>query len=102
MPFYLYKSNRKNKRYVMVMPEFGHSHHFSDTRYENYTMHKDPERAERYRKRHAKDPIDDVHSPGSLAYYITWSAPTLERGIRNYEKKFGVKVVNRTNQTYKK
>ena len=53
MPFYLYKSNRKNKRYVMVMPEFGHSHHFSDKRYENFTMHKDPERAERYRKRHA-------------------------------------------------
>ena len=58
MPFYLYKSNRKNKRYVMVMPEFGHSHHFSDKRYENFTIHKDPERAERYRKRHAKDPID--------------------------------------------
>lgn len=102
MPFYLYKSNRKNKRYVMVMPEFGHSHHFSDKRYENFTIHKDPERAERYRKRHAKDPIDDVHSPGALAYYITWSATTLEGGIKLYEKKFGVKVVNRTNQVYKK
>ena len=100
MPFYLYKSNRKNKKWVMLMPEYGHAHHFGDSRYEDLTQHKNEARAKLYRMRHKNDPIDDVHSPGALSWYITWSKPTLAGGIREYEKRFKVDVVNRSNQIY--
>tara|TARA_R110002020_G_scaffold6394_3_gene27252 strand:+ start:1276 stop:1584 length:309 start_codon:yes stop_codon:yes gene_type:complete len=102
MPFYLYKSDKKNKKFVMIMPEFSHSHHFGDSRYSDYTIHKDEERAKLYRARHKGDKINDVHSAGALSWFILWSAPSLSQGIKNYEKRFNVKVVNRTNQTYKK
>ena len=34
MPFYLYKSDKKNKKFVMIMPEpYNHQHSFGDSRY---------------------------------------------------------------------
>ena len=100
--FYLYKSDKPAKRYVMVMPKYNHKHYFSSSQYDNYTIHKDEARAKLYRARHKNDPIDDVHSPGALAWYITWSKPTLAGGIREYEKRFGVEVVDRSKQVYSK
>ena len=102
MPFYLYKSGRKNKKFVMIMPEFSHAHHFGDSRYEDLTTHKDEARAKLYRARHKGDDIDNVHSAGALSWYLLWSAPSLKEGIKNYEKEFGVDVVDRSNQIYKK
>ena len=91
--FYLYKSDRKNKKFKMVMPSYNHAHHFGDSRYEDLTTHKDEVRAKRYRARHKNDKIDDVHSAGALSWYILWSAKTLAQGIKNYEKRFNVKVI---------
>ena len=102
MPFYLYKSGRKNKKFVMIMPEFSHAHHFGDSRYEDLTTHKDEARAKLYRARHKADDIDNVHSAGALSWYLLWSAPSLKQGIKNYEKEFGVDVVDRSKQIYKK
>ena len=48
-----------------------------------------------YQARHRKDPIGDVHSPAALSWYILWSADTLSQGIKNYERKFNVKVVKK-------
>ena len=46
-----------------------------------------------YQARHKGDNLNDPYSPGSLSYYLLWTAPTLRGGIRNYEKRFGVKIV---------
>lgn len=55
--------------------------------YDDYTIKKDPDQAERYRKRHKKDlETNDPKRAGYLSYYILWTAPTLNEGIRNYKK----------------
>jgi len=109
MPFYLYKSNKAGKKYTMVMPEFDHKHHFGASDYRDFTLISDKnskyyisDEAERnkvkkaYQARHKGDKLSSPHSAGSLSWYILWSAPTLAGGIKNYEKRFGYKVVNRT------
>ena len=107
---YLYKSGAKNKKYLLQMPQENppHSHHFGDDRYRDRTLINDrkskwflPDRAERekvwraYQARAGSGSIDNRHSPAALSYYILWSGDTLEDGIRQYEKRFGLKVVNR-------
>jgi len=56
----------------------------------DYTLHKDKERRERYRKRHAKDlKTNDPTRAGYLSYYILWGDSTsLKTNIRNYKKQF--------------
>lgn len=51
---------------------------------EDYTMHKDKERRTAYRLRHKRDKIDNPLAPGSLSWYILWSATTMKQAIRNY------------------
>ena len=91
--FYLYKSDKKNKKFKMVMPSYGHTHYFGQAGAGDLTIHKDEERAKRYRARHKNDNIKSVHSAGAMSWYILWSAKTLTEGIRNYEKAFKVKVI---------
>ena len=97
--FSLRKSTRKDKKFQMKMPSFGHTHHFGQANARDRTLIKNP--AERmkawksYQARHRKDPIGDVHSPAALSWYLLWSADTLSQGIKNYERKFNVEVVKK-------
>jgi len=92
--FYLYKSDKPDKKFKMVMGEpYNHQHYFGQAGASDFTIHKDEERAKRYRARHAKDNIKSVHSSGAMSWYILWSAKTLSQGIKNYEKAFNVKVI---------
>lgn len=97
----------------MVMPEYKHLHNFGSKTMRDYTLINDknskfyiPEASERekvkkaYRARHRKDNIDDVHSSGALSWHILWSEPTLKGGIKAYSKRFGVVVVDRSDQVY--
>ena len=103
--YYLYRSNRSEKKFVMLMKEERHLHHFGATGYADFTLLSDknskfyePDKTKRekrrqaYINRHRNDP-KGIHDPSSMADLILWSAPTMRKGIRNYEKKFGVKVV---------
>ena len=105
--FYLYKSNRKDKKYRMEMPApYDHIHHFGAKNMRDYTKVNDKNsefylanKAERekvkaaYISRHQRDKgLGSIHSPAELSMVILWSAPTLAGGIKNYEKKYGVKV----------
>ena len=108
---FLYKSRAKNKKFILQMPDqtpVGHHHHFGDSRYRDRTLINDrrskwyiPDKTERekvwraYQARASSGDIDNQHSPAALSYYILWSADTLEQGIRNYEKRFGLNVINR-------
>lgn len=104
--FYLYKSNRKGKKYMMKMPYYNHTHHFGATGYRDYTLLHNrnskyylPTQAERdkvrkaYRTRHARDKgLGSIHAPSEMSMVILWSKPTLEQGIRAFETKHGVKI----------
>jgi hypothetical protein len=66
--------------------------HFGAKGYEDFPLHKDPERAERYRTRHAKDLTTEAAktgmSPGALSYYVLWTAPDMAQGIRNFKNRY--------------
>lgn len=71
--------------------EAGHRKHthFGATGYQDYTQHKDPERARAYRRRHAKDLL--THDPtraGYLSFFILWGSPDFDANVRNYKKHF--------------
>jgi len=109
-PYILKKSNRKGKKFVMIMEDEGHSHNFGATGYRDYTLMNspdskfyEPDEAERkkvraaYRARHRGDKgLGSRHSPAELAWSLLWSKPTLSESIKYYERKFGVKVINKT------
>ena len=107
---FLYKSRAKNKKFLLQMPDQipPHTHHFGDSRYRDRTLINDrkskwyiSDKAERekvwraYQARAGSGDIDNEHSPAALSYYILWSADTLDEGVRNYEKRFGINVINR-------
>jgi hypothetical protein len=58
----LEKSNVKGKRYKMTFLDEEEKKvkttNFGSSVHENFTMHKDPERKDRYLKRHKNDPTD--------------------------------------------
>lgn len=56
--------------------------------YEDYTIHKDEERKERYIKRHAKDNLTDPLSAGALSMFILWNKPTIEESLKDYLTRF--------------
>ena len=64
MSVQLFISDRKNKKYVVV---FQYNNkikevNFGDSRYEDFTQHKDPVRKERYIKRKVITWLDMVHN----------------------------------------
>jgi hypothetical protein len=65
---------------------------FGDSRYEDYTQHKDKERRSKYRSRHKKD-LDkgNYMNAGFLSYYILWGeSAALKTNINKYKKKFNL------------
>lgn len=64
--------------------------HFGAKGMSDYTIHKDKERRERYRKRHKKDlKTKDPKRAGYLSYYILWgNSSNIKTAIKDYKKKF--------------
>ena len=54
MKLFITKSKRKNKKYDLLDENKKYILSFGDARFEDYTMHKDPGRKERYINRHKK------------------------------------------------
>tara|TARA_R110000772_G_scaffold51015_2_gene117203 strand:+ start:4073 stop:4378 length:306 start_codon:yes stop_codon:yes gene_type:complete len=56
----------------------------------DYTLHMDKERRERYRKRHAKDlKTNDPMRAGYLSFYILWGDSTsFRKNVASYKKRF--------------
>lgn len=87
------KSNKKEKKLVATFLNLDTKKekkvHFGASGYEDYTIHKDKARRDRYRLRHKKDlKTNDPTKPGYLSYYILWNKPTLKESIEDYKKKF--------------
>lgn len=65
---------------------------FGDSRYEDYTQHKDKKRRDKYRSRHKKDlSKGNYMSAGFLSYYILWGeSAALKTNINKYKKMFNL------------
>lgn len=67
------KSNRKNKKFMVLDPKSNKFIHFGDSRYEDFTKHKDEERRKNYLKR-SKGINDskDKYNSNNLSRNILW------------------------------
>ena len=58
---------------------------------DDYTLTKDKEQREGYRKRHAKEKDQEANTPGALAYHILWGDSTSRKeNIKTFKEKYNV------------
>ena len=58
---------------------------------EDYTMHQDDSRKDRYVKRHMKDlDTGDPTRAGYLSMYILWNKKSIKASIADYKKRFSM------------
>ncbi|AGE58252.1 hypothetical protein PBCVNY2B_192R [Paramecium bursaria Chlorella virus NY2B] len=63
--------------------------------FEDYTIHKDPERMKRYVDRHRKREDwtrSGKYSPGFWSRWLLWSEPSFTNALKLTEKKLGEKI----------
>tara|TARA_Y100001937_G_scaffold28944_2_gene41804 strand:- start:2489 stop:2779 length:291 start_codon:yes stop_codon:yes gene_type:complete len=89
-------STVKNKKYTAIFYDGDKkikTTQFGDSRYEDYTQHKDKTRRDRYRTRHKKDlETGDYMKAGFLSYYILWGdSSNIKTNISKYKKRFNLK-----------
>ena len=89
--YILKKSNRKNKKYVIEMDNM--EHHFGDSRYEDFTTHKNIERKKRYIIRTKNQPNTSIHSPSFWSLNLLWNKNTLSDRIKDIESRFNIKII---------
>ena len=83
------KSSNKNKKFDALVD--GKKISFGQDGASDYTIHKDPERKERYIARHKKNEkwgIDGIKTPGFYSRWILWHMPTIEASIADLNKKY--------------
>ncbi len=71
----LYKSTRRNKKYMIFNPNNNKWIHFGQLDYKDYTKHKDPLRRDLYLSRVNNikgDWRDNPYSPNNLSIHILW------------------------------
>jgi hypothetical protein len=93
--FVLLKSNRKDKKFMVFDVEKGKIVHFGAKNYSDMTIHKDEERKNRYMDRHRKNENWDksgMSTAGFWSRWILWNKPTLNKSIRDTEKRFSIKI----------
>jgi hypothetical protein len=69
--------------------------HFGAVGYEDYTIHKDPQRKQRYINRHSNGKENWTKSglmtPGALSRFVLWEDTNLQKAINKYKNKFNNK-----------
>ena len=95
------KSDKKDKKYVATFckcdgeTKCSESErkkvHFGAAGYDDYTLKKDKDQRERYRKRHDKEKDQEPDTPGALAYHLLWGDSTsLKENIKLFKQKYNV------------
>ena len=72
--------------------------HFGADGYSDYTIHKDPERKQRYINRHkAKENWgkSGINTAGFWSRWILWNLPSLTGSINDTKKRFNINIVYR-------
>ena len=82
------KSKNKDKKYSAVI-DGKKTIHFGAVGYEDYSVHKDPERKQRYIDRHkSREDWSDHTTAGFFAKNILWNKPTITESIKDTNNRF--------------
>jgi hypothetical protein len=91
--FFLGKSNRTNKKYYVRELDSNKTVHFGDSRYEDYTQHKDENRKIAYLNRHQKrEDWNDPSTAGFWSRWLSWNKPTIKESIKDIQDRFKIKL----------
>ena len=86
-------SNRKNKKFKVVLSSFNVEINFGDSRYEDYTSHKNEERKLNYINRHkSNEDWTNYLTPGFWSRWLLWNKKTIHESIMDIQNKFGIFV----------
>ena len=87
------KSTNKNKKFDVVVD--GKKISFGAVGYQDYTIHKDPERKERYIARHVKREDwnkSGIKTAGYWSKHLLWNMDTLTKSIDDISKKHNLNI----------
>lgn len=86
------KSTNSKKKYMAIFYDGDKkikTTHFGSAGMSDFTIHKDPERKQRYLNRHKKrENWEKYMTAGSLSRYILWNKPTFKASVSDYKKRF--------------
>ena len=87
------KSTNKNKEFDAIVD--GKKISFGAVGYSDYTIHKDPERKERYIARHVKREDwnkSGIKTAGYWSKHLLWNKDTLTKSIDDISKKHNLNI----------
>lgn len=91
----------KTKKYKVIVQDKKNNKkktiHFGAKGYEDFTIHKDTERKNKYIDRHKhKEDWQDPFTAGFWALHALWNKPTLQGSLNDIKHKFDIKIKNET------
>jgi hypothetical protein len=94
--YILKKSKRDDKRLVIIMNE-NMKHHFGLKGGKTFIDGRTEKERQNYIARHkVRENWGNIHTSGFWAYHLLWNKPTLTESIKDVEKRFNVKIINKT------
>lgn len=90
----LSQSSNAAKKWMVKFPS-GKVVHFGAYGYEDYTIHKDKERKDRYDQRHYRKENwekSGIKTAGFWAKWLLWNQTTISKSITDIENRFNVKI----------
>ena len=91
--YILKKSDRKNKRFVIIMQDRGHRHDFGSDVGKTYIDGRTEKEKEAWIARHRVNKNwDNKHSSIYYSRMLLWTEPTLKKAIKALEKKNKIKI----------
>lgn len=93
MEIVLRKSNKPEKKWMVDVDE--KRVYFGASKYQDYTMHNDKNRRNRYLQRHRKREDwgkTGIKTSGFWSRWLLWNKKTIDESIKDLEKKFNLKI----------
>lgn len=88
--YYPYKSDKPEKKFYIITKD-GKKIYFGDSKYEDYTMHKDDERKKRYIARHQSREdwtVNGINGSAFWSRYLLWNKPTIKESYDDIKQRF--------------
>jgi hypothetical protein len=92
--FQLAKSTRSDKKFMVKTPD-GKTVHFGASGYDDFTIHKDEQRKQRYISRHQSNEnwyISGVDTAGFWSRWLLWNKPTIKESLDDIRNTFQINV----------
>ena len=90
MEIIIKKSSKKSKKLDAIIGGTK-TVSFGAKGYSDYTLHKDPERKQRYIDRHKKNEdwtLSGIKTPGFYAKHVLWNKPTLKGSVDDLNQEY--------------